>query len=71
MRSEFAGEDGRSGLPRKPSKACTASEKLRLLYTTGTADPDAAPDGGRTFRGVGPHDPVVPPSKIPPPRSEG
>lgn len=66
LRSEFAGEDGRSGLPLKPSSACSASEKLRLTYTTGTEDPDAAPDNGRAFRGVGQFDPVLPPSKIPP-----
>lgn len=39
--SEFNGEDARTGLPKKPHSALTASEKLRLGYTTGTENPDA------------------------------
>lgn len=45
MVSEFNGEDGRSGLPKhKPVRAMRAGEKLRLIYTTGTLDPDAPLD---------------------------
>lgn len=39
--SEFNGEDAKTGLPKKPTTALTASEKLRLGYTTGTINPDA------------------------------
>lgn len=44
MISEFNGEDGRSGIAKKPVSALTPSEKLRLGYTTGVDDPDAKPD---------------------------
>jgi hypothetical protein len=39
--SEFNGKDAKTGLPDKPRDALTASEKLRLGYTTGTTDPNA------------------------------
>lgn len=42
--SEFEGESGESGLPKKPSDALSASEKLRLGYTTGRYDADAPLD---------------------------
>lgn len=42
--SEFNGKDARTGLPLKPRSALTASEKLRLGYTTGTENPDAPLD---------------------------
>lgn len=65
-RSEFAGSDGASGLPRdKPHGALTASEKLRLVYTTGTEDPKAALDNHRTFHGLDDVFTVIPPSNIP------
>lgn len=41
MTTEFEGERGPSGIPRKPTDALTPAEKLRLGYTTGTEDPDA------------------------------
>lgn len=45
MKSEFNGEDGRSGLPKyKPVKAMSAGEKLRLGYTVGVEDPDLPPN---------------------------
>lgn len=70
LRSEFAGEDGASGLPlNKPVRSLSASEKLRLIYTTGTENPQA-PLSGRAFEGTGRFDFYVPPSHIPPPPPE-
>lgn len=46
--SEFGGMDGPHGMdPRKPSHLLTASEKLRLMYSTGTANPAAPIDEAR------------------------
>jgi hypothetical protein len=42
--SEFAGRDATTGLPDKPVDALSASEKLRLGYTTGVEDPNAPLD---------------------------
>lgn len=42
--SEFAGEDGRTGLPKKRRSQLTASQKLQLGYRVGREDPDAEPD---------------------------
>ncbi len=50
MTTEFRGDDAPSGLPRKPKDALTASEKLRLAYTTGTEDPEA-PLNNRAWHG--------------------
>ena len=50
MTAEYSGASGRSGLPKKPTDALTASEKLRLGYTTGTADADA-PLNSRAWTG--------------------
>lgn len=51
LESEFAGKDGASGLPKdkRPSRM-RASEKLRLLYTTGRLDP-SLPRDPRVFKG--------------------
>lgn len=43
--SEFEGEDGPSGLPKfKPKSALSSRDKLRLGYTVGVEDPEAAPN---------------------------
>jgi len=44
MISEFNGEDGKSGIAKKPISALSASEKLRLGYTVGIEDPDLPPN---------------------------
>lgn len=38
--SEFNGEDGKTGLPKKQKNQLSASEKLRLGYTVGAEEPD-------------------------------
>lgn len=43
--SEFAGEDGRTGMPKfKKAKNLRAGEKLQLGYRTGKEDTDAELD---------------------------
>lgn len=64
-RSEFAGQDGPSGMPLYKNNHLRAKDKLRLVYTTGTQD-CTAPLSGRAFKGDGRFNPYVPPSRIPP-----
>ena len=44
LESEFGGHDGTTGLPDKDRGVLTASEKLRLGYTTGKEDVNAPLD---------------------------
>lgn len=65
LRSEFTGQDGPSGLPQKASQHLSASEKLRLVYTTGT-ESTMAPLSRRAWLGSGRYNPYIPPTRIPP-----
>lgn len=39
MTTEFEGDRGPTGIPKKPTDALSAAEKLRLGYTVGVEDP--------------------------------
>lgn len=66
-RSEFVGLTGPAGVPYfKRFHNLSASERLGLVYRTGTENPTAPRDNGRAFRGCGRQNVYVPPTRIPP-----